>query len=360
MKSFSSIYVYELGGRGEQTGGREIAKISDVAKLAGLSPATVSRVLNNHPYVSEDKKKRVAEAVEKLNYFPNSSAQKLRGQKVDTIAVCVPLLTNPFFAYLLEGMDQAATDAGLQLLVCQTRYEKKKELHYLNLLKTKQVDGIILSSIENDWESIEEYTKHGAIILCNEHCRAANVSQVYLDQVYGGYLGTRHLIESGYNRIAYCRGEYASGLSQERERGYRLAIEEFGLTNRSEWIFRNSTDFHSGKQVARDIANMTERPDAVFSGSDQVAAGIIVEAKHLGFRVPEDLAIIGFDDQPVAEVTVPSLTTIRQPVQEIGKTAMELLIKKLNDQLEQPQSVTLPLQLIERDSTKQPIKGDKR
>jgi LacI family repressor for deo operon, udp, cdd, tsx, nupC, and nupG len=353
--------MFTNSGEGvNKTGGREIVKISDVAKLAGLSPATVSRVLNNHPYVSEEKKKRVAEAVEKLNYFPNSSAQKLRGQKVDTIAVCVPLLTNPFFAYLLEGIDQAATDAGLQLLVCQTRYEKKKELYYLNLLKTKQVDGIILSSIENEWKNIEEYTKHGPIILCNEHSNEANVSQVYLDQVYGGYIGTRYLIESGYNRIAYCRGEYASGLSLERERGYRLAIEEYGLPNRSEWIFRNSTDFQSGKQVARDIANMKERPNAVFTGSDQVAAGIIVEAKRLGFRVPDDLGVIGFDDQPVAEVTVPSLTTIRQPVQEIGKTAMELLIKELIDQLEQPKLVTLPLQLIERASTKQPIKGEIR
>ncbi|MGZ4162077.1 MAG: LacI family DNA-binding transcriptional regulator [Neobacillus sp.] len=336
----------------DRKGGGGIAKISDVARMAGLSPATVSRVLNGHPYVSEEKKNRVKEAVEKLNYFRNSSAQKLRSQKTDTIAVCVPLLTNPFFAYLLEGIDRTATEAGLQLLVCQTRYEMKKELQYLNLLKTKQVDGIILTSIENDWNAIEEYTKHGPIILCNEQSRIANVSNVHLDQVYGGYIGTRHLIERGYEKIAYCRGEQASGIAEDREAGYNLALAEFGLSTRHDWIFRNATDIESGKQIANKIATLKNRPNAVFTGGDQVAAGIVLEAKRLGIKVPEELAVIGFDDQPIAEVTVPPLTTIRQPIQEIGRMAMDLLIDQLKENTGKGVStIKLPLKLIIRAST---------
>jgi len=330
--------------------------IKDVAKLAGLSRATVSRVINNHPYVSEEKKKLVKEAMKALNFYPNSSAQKLRSQKTETIAVFVPLLTNPFFAYLLEGIDTVAHDYGYQLLVCQTRYDKEKELNFFSLLKTKQVDGIILTSIENVWENIKHFTECGPIVLCNESINDAKIPSVRLDQEYGGYIGTRHLIKKGYTKIAYCRGfsrdEFASRISIEREAGYKRALLEFGLEARQEWVFEHGSDIESGKRVLKKILSLNDRPNAIFTGSDQVAAGIIMEAKTCGLRVPEDMAVIGFDDQPIAEITVPPITTIMQPMQEIGKQAGKLMmdvIEKKNQ--EDVEDVILSLHLIERAST---------
>ncbi|PKG22985.1 LacI family DNA-binding transcriptional regulator [Niallia nealsonii] len=330
--------------------------IADVAKLAGLSRATVSRVINNHPYVSEEKKKLVREAMDALNFYPNSSAQKLRSQKTETIAVFVPLLTNPFFAYLLEGIDTVAHDYGYQLLVCQTRYDKEKELNFLRLLKTKQVDGIILTSIENNWEKIKNFTECGPIILCNEYDDQAKIPSVRLDQEYGGYIGTRHFIEKGYTKIAYCRGfcrdQFVSRISAEREVGYKRALSEFGLKNRKEWVFENVSDVESGRQVLRKILLLKDPPTAVFTGSDQVAAGIINEAATCGLRVPEDIAVIGFDNQPIAEITVPPITTIMQPMQEIGQQAGKLLMDVIEKKDQKDvEDILLSLHLIERAST---------
>jgi LacI family transcriptional regulator, repressor for deo operon, udp, cdd, tsx, nupC, and nupG len=329
-----------------------LATIADVAKLAGLSHATVSRVINNYPHVSEEKKRLVREAMEQLNYYPNSSAQKLRNQKTNTIAVFVPLLTNPFFANLLEGIDTVAINNGFQLLVCQTRYDKEKELKFLELLTSKQVDGIILTSIENDWEKLKKYTKYGPIVLCNEYDERAKVPSIHLDQVYGGYIGTKHLIKKGHQKIAYCRGKFFSGISKNRELGFRYAMEEFGLPIYEEWIFRNAADFVSGKQTFRNILIMNEQPTAIFTGSDQVAAGIILEAKTNGLRVPEDIAVIGFDDQAICEMTVPRITTIKQPILEIGSRAIKCIIDLILKKDEfTPSNFELEFQLIEREST---------
>ncbi|MCD7034052.1 LacI family transcriptional regulator [Metabacillus sp. GX 13764] len=328
-----------------------MATISDVAKLAGLSRSTVSRVLNNYPHVSEEKKKLVTEAMKELEYYPNSSARILRSQKTNTIAVFIPMLTNPFFSYLLEGIDTVATENGFRLLVCQTRYNPEKELQYFKLLKSKQVDGIILTSIENSWNDIKGYASCGPVVICNEYAAGANVPNVRLDQVYGGYIGTRHLIEKGHRRIAYCRGSFQSGIAKDREKGYQQAMTEYGLTIEEGWYFRTAADYHDGKRVMRQMFDMRERPTAVFTGSDQVAAGIIFEAKQLGLNVPQDIAVIGFDDQPIAEMIVPQITTIRQPVHEIGESAMRLMISIILEREAPDKKPPLGLDLIVRAST---------
>lgn len=328
-----------------------MATISDVARMAGLSRSTVSRVLNNYPHVSEEKKRLVHKAMNELKYYPNSSAQILRSQKTNMIAVFIPMLTNPFFSYLLEGIDTVATENGFRLLVCQTRYDTEKELQYFNLLKSKQVDGIILTSIENNWQNIKDYFSCGPVVTCNEYDSCSNVPNVRLDQVYGGYIGTRHLIDKGHKRIAYCRGDFQSGIAKDREKGFRLAMEEAGLETNEGWFFRTAADYHDGKRVMQQIADLDQRPTAIFTGSDQVAAGIIFEAKQQGLHVPGDMAVVGFDDQPIAEMIVPQITTIRQPVHEIGKSAMKLMMNVILSKEEQVNKHSLRLELIERAST---------
>ncbi|MCK1991050.1 LacI family DNA-binding transcriptional regulator [Peribacillus muralis] len=335
-----------------------MATIKDVVNMTGISRSTVSRVINNDPHVSEEKKIRVLKAMELLKYTPNSAAQSLRNQKTNTIAVLIPELTNPFFAYLLDKIDVAAIEKNLQLLVCQTRYDKRKELQFFELLKTKQVDGIILTSLENDWESISAYTSFGPIVLCNEYSEEAQIPMIHADQLYGSYLGTKHLIEQGYQNIALCCGndERPSKLGKDRLTGYQKALEEFGLPLCGDWIFQDisningKTPFEGGRQLLRKIVSMKNRPDAIFTGSDQVGAGIIFEAKILGVHTPCDIAVMGFDDQEIAATF--DLTTIRQPISEMG----ELTLKRLLDLIDQKEIVQsfdkLPLELVIRNSTK--------
>ncbi len=328
-----------------------MATISDVAKRAGLSRTTVSRVINQHPYVSEDKKKLVEQAMLELKYVPNSNAQKLRKQSTETIAVYVPRLTNPFFSQLVETMEEVAVEEGFQLLLCQTRYNKQQELNYMQILKGKQIDGLILTSMENPWSEIEPYLLYGPIVLCNDYDYSARVPIAHLDQVMGGYIGTKHLIDRGHEVIVYCSSEPGiSRVSKDRQEGYIKAMQQANLKIRPEWMFSDQFTVEGGKRLFYRIHHQKDRPTAIFTGSDEVAAGLIHEARKNGYRVPEDLAVIGFDDQPIAELM--GLTTVKQPIDRLGKTAMELMIQQIKSKkMGDARRVELPFELIIRETT---------
>ncbi|GAB1761319.1 LacI family DNA-binding transcriptional regulator [Priestia megaterium] len=327
--------------------------IYDVAKLSGLSKTTVSRVINNHSYVSEEKKNRVLKAMKELNYTPNPSARKLRGQVTTTIGVIVPRIINPFFSYLVDSIEQVAYKKGYHVLIFQSNEDKEKELAFLNLLKTKQVDGIIMTSIENDWSLIEPFTEYGPILLCNEYVNNANVPIVRLNQYKGAYIGVKHLLEKGHRKIGYCTGGLFAeeGKDKDRNQGYQKALQEAGIQPDPKWIFVNQHSIEDGKQVVKKILSMEDRPTAIFTGSDEIAGGMMIEAKESGLSIPNDLAIIGFDDQPLAQMLDPKLTTIRQPINQMGIKAMEILIDMLNDSESTVETFELPIELVVRSST---------
>ncbi|KHD84622.1 LacI family transcriptional regulator [Bacillus ginsengihumi] len=328
-----------------------MANIEDVAKLAGLSRATVSRVINNQKYVTEETRQRVYKAMDQLGYYPNSSAQRLRNQRTNTIAVLVPFVTNPFFAYLLEGIDAVAMKYGIQLLVCQTRNSKEKELQFFRFLQAKQVDGIILTSIENRWDDLKTLTNFGPVVLCNDYVKEANLATIKLDQQYGSYIGTKHLLERGHTKIAYCEGKGGSDLAKDRLEGFKLALKEHQLLLRKEWMFQHATNIEGGKMVLRKILAMEDRPTAIFSGSDQVAAGIMMEAQKAGIQIPNELAVVGFDNQPIAELTSLGITTICQPIEKLGEKAMYRLLQMLFPEEQYPETPELTMKLIIRGST---------
>ncbi|MCM3769041.1 LacI family DNA-binding transcriptional regulator [Priestia aryabhattai] len=327
--------------------------IYDVAKLSGLSKTTVSRVINNHSYVSEEKKNLVIKAMKELNYTPNPSARRLRGQVMTTIGVIVPRIINPFFSYLVDSIEQVAYKNGYHVLIFQSNEDKEKELAFLNLLKTKQVDGIIMTSIENEWSIIEPFIEYGPILLCNEYVNNANVPIVRLDQYKGAYIGVKHLLEKGHRKIGYCTGGLFAeeGKDKDRNQGYQKALQEAGIEPDPKWIFVNQHSIEDGKKVIKKILTMEDRPTAIFTGSDEIAGGMMIEAKESGIRIPNDLAIIGFDDQPLAQMVDPKLTTIRQPIDQMGIKAMETLIDMLNDSELKVETFELPIELVVRSST---------
>jgi LacI family repressor for deo operon, udp, cdd, tsx, nupC, and nupG len=310
-------------------GERFVSTIEDVAKLAGLSRTTVSRVINNHPYVSEDKKKKVILAMNTLGFVPNSAARRLRMQKAETIAVLVPRVTNPFFSKLIELLEIAASEYKYKLIICQTRYLPEKELEYLQLLSTKQVDGIILCSLQNKWEHVEPYLEHGPIVLCNEYAEEARIPTVKFNQIEGAYTATKHLLEQGHRRLLFCSGSEQRMVVQHRKMGFLRAIAEHKPQVEFADFIENAYDIKDGRKVFQQIAKMKKPPTAVFAGGDEVAAGIISEAKRNNWNVPEQLAIVGFDNQLLSEITEPTITTVCQPVDKMAHKVIELMMEKI-------------------------------
>ncbi|MGJ9382611.1 LacI family DNA-binding transcriptional regulator [Salipaludibacillus sp. CF4.18] len=331
-----------------------MATISDVAKLSGLSKTTVSRVLNDYPHVTKEKRLLVQKAMEELSYIPSPSARRMRGQITTSIGVIVHRIVNPFFSYLVNAIEELAYENGYQVLVFQSNNDPEKELAYLNLLKTKQVDGIIMTAVVNEWDDLKEYTNFGPIVFCNEYISDSNLPIVRIDQVDSVYTGIRHLIDRGHQKIAYCTGGSLfemDGKNNDRSIGFQKALKEAQIPMNPKWVFINQITIDDGKEVAKELISMSDRPTAVFAGGDEVAAGILIEIKRLGLRVPEDIAIMGFDDQPIAEIMEPKLTTIRQPVNQMGEKAVELIIGMLNHADQKSKDHELPTELVIRQST---------
>ncbi|MCA0969652.1 LacI family transcriptional regulator [Halobacillus litoralis] len=306
-----------------------MATIEDVAKLAGLSRTTVSRVINDQPYVTDEKKQRILEAMDELGYVPNSSARRLRNQRTDTIAVLLPRITNPFFANLIESMEKKASHWGYQIIVCQTHDSKKKEMDYLQLLKTKQVDGIVMTSLCNDWKAVEPYLDSGPIVLCNEYMEEMSVPMVHMDHRRAAYESTIHLIDQGCQNLSYVCGGSDTYLAQERKAGFLRALEERSLPFLEEAMMDWAIHVQDGREVFQRIQQEFPYVDGVFTGSDEVAAGVVYEAVKSGVGVPDDLAVVGFDNQMLSLLMVPALTTIEQPVEKMADRTIEVLVKQL-------------------------------
>lgn len=332
-----------------------MATIKEVAKLAGLSVSTVSRYLNNHPYISEDKKNRIKEAMEELDYVPSSIATQLRSNKNNTIGVLVSRITNPFFSNLVDSIERNCKNLGYKVLIMQTYDDDKAELDMLNLLKQQVISGIIMCSIEGDISRIASFQKYGHIVLCNEREPNIDIPQIYTNQESMSYEATQYLIDNGYRKIAYCTGGnlVIGGHGSYRTTGFENALKKNQLEMKKEWIFKEVHTIDDGRKIARKICNMSydERPDAVFTGSDEIAYGLIDEVQIFGLSVPNDLAILGFDNQPYANLLSVPLTTINQPVEELGIESSNLLIGLIENSPYKVNETALQLKLIIRKST---------
>lgn len=332
--------------------------IKDVAVRAGVSRSTVSRVMNNHPYVDEEKRRAVRLAMTELGYIPNSSAQRLRGTETRTIAVLVSRIVNPFFSAIVDAMDEIAAAHSYRLILCNTRGSASQELHFLQLLRTKQVDGVILASIVNDWSTISPFTEYGPVVLCNEYpSHSDGVAVITIDQKKAMVEATSHLIEKGYKRIAYCNVHdehsqilFESALATDRYSGYCEAMEKAGLPIEPSWRFAGHS-VEDGKRILNEILLSENKPDAILTGSDEIASGLIAEAKKNKLHIPTDLAVVGFDNQPSASLLEPQLTTIHQPTLEMGRVTMLQMLATLKNDASRSQTQFLHAPLLIREST---------
>ncbi|EEK75316.1 LacI family DNA-binding transcriptional regulator [Bacillus mycoides] len=324
-----------------------MANIKDIAKMAGVSVTTVSRVLNDHPYVSEEKRKVVLEIVEKLNYSQNANAVHLSKGKTNIVGVILPYINHPSFDAMVGGMMEVALAHNYRVLLCQTNYNKKEEMKSLHMLKTKQLDGLIICSRANEWETIEPYAAYGAVIACEDN-DIESISSVYTDHFNAFQLGMSYLIEKGYKKIGYCTGRKLGPSSKKRFDAYKQQLQLIDEEVMEDRIFTECFTLEDGVRVAHQFKEMENPPEALIVAGDEVAIGIMTEVEKLGIEVPEDLAIIGFDNQPISQVL--QLTTIDQNLKGIGKTAFEMFYRQVSDESSKQEKMEIPYKLVERST----------
>ncbi|WP_435390895.1 LacI family DNA-binding transcriptional regulator [Jeotgalibacillus haloalkalitolerans] len=301
-----------------------MANIRDVARIAGVSVTTVSRVLNHHPYVQEEKRQAVLAAIEKSGYVKNMNAVNLSTGQTGMIGVVLPFTDHPYFAALLKGLAEEARAHRKKLVLFQTDYQADQEIEALEMLKHKQIDALIFCSRSSEWQVIKPYQSFGPIVMCEEI--QEDVSYTFIDQ-YQVFLNALHYLDQkGYQQIGYCIGRRSGTNSQARERAYRDFLKSRQFPVNESWIFENCYHVQDGERVLEEISVATQRPDALLVTNDQTAAGILIKAQEKGFSVPEDLGVMGFDNHPIAGML--SITTIELPLEEMGRKLFRQSLKQ--------------------------------
>lgn len=327
--------------------------IFDVAKRANVSIGTVSRVLNNRDRVRLETRERVLQAIYELDYHSNAFAQGLASQQTNTIGLVIPQVNDSFYFGIVRGIEDTVSTAGYSLLIASQPHHIA-ENHYMRLLRRGHVDALILTAIDVFPNELQEITKSGLPVILVQQDAGKRFSAVQADNYGGACALAEHLLEHGYRRIAYITGTDHTPDNKERMRGIRDTLAAHDLTLPNELVFRGDYLRGSGSVAMRQILDLPERPDAVIAGNDQMAADAIVAAQERGLRVPDDIAVVGFDDVPLASYVSPPLTTVHQPIYEQGayaaRTALDMLKSNGKQTPFSPPRIILPTTLVIRRS----------
>lgn len=322
--------------------------IFDVAKRAGLSVVTVSRVLNRVPSVREKNREKVLQAMKELDYQPNAAARSLAMGKTGIIGLTLTTLNDSVFDAIVKEIGDRLAERGYFLALSIAGDDD--EPFHRSLFQEDRVDGVILLSPTREDEYVMELKrKKIPFVLLDNQLRGSPAPSVIVDNFRGGYEAARHLIDLGHTRIAHIAGPDVFLSSTERERGFRAALEKAGLEPFA--IERGSFEISSGYAIARRWIEEERLPTAVFAADDHLALGVVDAMKGEGIRVPEELSIVGFDDQVMASQFRPGLTTVRQPAERIGSSGVDLLLKWIDGTSRRNVTVLLEPELIVREST---------
>ncbi len=334
----------------------KVSTIREVAERADVSRATVSRYLNGSLNLPPDTARRVDEAVRALNYRQNSLARRLSLGSSETIGLAMPEVANPFFAELADAVEEAASRFGYGLSLCITRNQPGREALYLHWLDTRHLDGLIFATNRLDDGSLRALIGERAnIVLIDEDVPGTDVPKVFVDNVEGGYLATRHLLEAGHTQIAHVTGPEGLFTVQERLAGYQQALASADIPYDPALVFFGSYDRSFGREAAAELVARDEPPTAVFAASDYIAVGMLEALRSQGLEIPGFMSIVGFDDMEFASLLMPPITTLNQSAAELGRTAVTLLASMLGDAPSVPAAVhRLPVTLTVRASVGPP------
>jgi LacI family transcriptional regulator len=329
-----------------------MTNIRDVAKLAGVAPITVSRVVNGADGVRDDTRQRVQQAISQLHYVPNTLARSLRSRQSHTIALIVSDITNPFWTTVARGVEDIAAENNFQTILCNTDESPIKETNYLNLLVERRVDGVIIAPTTRDRRQLALLKQlQVPCVLIDRRVDGFKADLVYGDSRCGARLLLDHLISLGHCRIALINGPSSISSAQDRADGYRDALAAHGIAVDAALIFQGDFKQESGCRLTRPALTLDPRPTAIFAANNFIALGVLQALQEEELRVPEDMALVCIDDLPFFSAIDPFLTVVAQPAYEMGATAAGLLVERLTTQRAgKAREVVLAPQLIIRRS----------
>jgi LacI family fructose operon transcriptional repressor len=330
-------------------GGVLMVKIKDVAAAAGVSTATVSRVLSDHPHVRSEVRERVLAAVAELEYQPNLLARSFRAQQTNTIGLILSDIRNPFFAGISRAVEDIAYEHGMSVILCNTDENPEREALYLDLMRAEQVPGVIMSST-GQIARLADLNLDVPVVLVDRAFKIGDVDAVLLDNVSAAAELTTHLLERGYRRIAALIGD-TDTTGRERRRGYEAALREYGLAPLQSLIKIVPPRIDAGCTAAIELLQAAQPPDAILAGNSLLTAGALLAIRECNLRIPRDVAVVGFDETLWASLVEPAITTMAQPTHEIGKTATELLLQRIAEPQRPARKVILQGELHVRASS---------
>lgn len=327
--------------------------INEIAKEAGVSKATVSRVLNNPEKVAETTRKRVLEVIQRRNYRPNPLARALTVRKTGVIGVIVSDISNPFYAVMVRSIEEVCRAYAYYVFLCNTDGREEEEEFYINSLIERRVDGIILGSVDLESESFKrlEEAEIPFIFVSRLPRNREAYDYVMIDNVLGGYIATRYLLSLGHTRIAYLGGRWNTSSNLDRFEGYKKALQEAGIEVQEEYVLCGEFSMEGGyREGLRIIESGNNRPTAVFCANDAMAIGLLEACRERKVRVPEELSVIGFDDIPLSALGCIQLTTVSQSIASLGALSGKMIIDKISNTEKRnvKQQVVLPPKLVVR------------
>ncbi len=328
-----------------------MATIKDVASRAGVAPITVSRVINNKGYVSEEKRQRIKAAILELNYIPNALGPSLRSKRTQTLAVVLSDITNPFWTTVARGIEDCANQNGYHLIIGNSDESPEKQNDYLTFLMKKQVDGFLV--VPASFSPLTLLTNHQIpFVVLDRWIPGERVDSVRCDSVGGAYQLTRHLLELGHRRIGLVTGRQDHSTALDRVQGARQAVADAGLDASTLQVYWGEFTPASGYDNTELLLQADPRPTAIFAGNNFIAIGVMRSLRQHGLDVPGDMSVVSFDDLPTAITIDPFFTVAAQPAYEMGQHATRLLLSRLNgNPSTEPKEIVLPVELIVRKSS---------
>jgi DNA-binding LacI/PurR family transcriptional regulator len=329
-----------------------LMRIKDVAREAGVSTATVSHVINNTRYVSDETRAKVLRAIEQCNYYPNAHARSLASGRSQMLGVLVSDISNPFFPELVKSIESAAFERGYDVLLLNTNYDAERTLHYVQRIIQRKVAGVALMTSELDAALIDELARcHVSVVFLDLGTKGICMSNLVVDYQSGIEEAVRHLIVRGHRRIAYIGGPTRLRSSVKRLDAFRDSLRRHLSEGPPPMIYEGDFRLEGGIQAARKMLAESPRPTAVVVANDMMALGLMRECRAAGLSIPRDISVVGFDDIAFAELADPSLTTVCLPRDELGQKAVEALVMMINHPEQEGIDVHIATHLIERDST---------
>lgn len=338
--------------------------MKDIAKKAGVSKATVSRVINKTKPVSSEVREKVEKVIDEFNYRPSSVARSLAKSETKVIGLIIPDISNAFYSVLVEGISHTAHSRGYNVFLCNTFRDHDLEIEFLNLLEEKEVDAIILTTFHTTKEQKEFIRKfHKPVVTVNREFlgkKLPKVPNIDIDNFKAAYDAVSYLIDTGHEKIGIVRAEQQDQTCIDRLNAYKQVLIDHHMPVNEGYIVGYDFHFESGYEGMMEILENEEQPDAMFCISDELATGAIRAINDFGLRVPEDISVIGFDDIPLAKRFIPSISTVSQPIFEMGKAATDTIIKLITGEVKRAdvEDIVLDYELIMRESTMSRLKKE--